>query len=368
MEIKGEYSTAKVFTNNIENEAYLQIKTMCSNEVFKDRKIRIMPDVHSGKGCVVGFTSEIGDKVSPYWIGVDIGCGMYSVNLGRVNISYDKLDTFIKKNIPFGFAKNGDVDDSLDDGFKKRVEEICKKISVNAKEQLRAVGSLGGGNHFIEIDVDSKKNKWLVIHSGSRSFGLNIAEYYQKKAEEYVKEKNFENKLPILENELLQEYLQGVLVAQEFATENRKLIAQRIIKFLKLDKELEAFETIHNYIDSKDGIIRKGAISAKTDEKIVIPLNMRDGIIIAIGKGNEDWNCSAPHGAGRKMSRSKAKESIEIEEFKKSMKNVWSSTISEKTIDEAPQAYKPKKEIIDNISDTAEIIEMLTPVYNFKGC
>jgi tRNA-splicing ligase RtcB (3'-phosphate/5'-hydroxy nucleic acid ligase) len=368
MEIKGEYSSAIIFTNNIEDEAFLQIKAMCNNELFENRKIRVMPDVHSGKGCVVGFTAELGNRVSPYWIGVDIGCGMYSVNLGRMNISFDKLDKFIQKSIPFGFNKNREIDENIEDKFKERVIEVCNRIGANSKEQLKSVGSLGSGNHFIEVDTDSRGNKWLIIHSGSRNFGLSVAEYYQKKAEEYVVENNFDSKMPFLEEELMKEYMESVVVAQEFASENRKIMANKIIKFLKADKIIESFETVHNYIDTVDNIIRKGAISAKADEKIVIPLNMRDGIIIAKGKGNSNWNCSAPHGAGRKMSRSKAKKSIEIDEFKKSMKNIWSSTVSEKTIDEAPQAYKPKKEIIDNISDTAEILEILIPVYNFKGC
>ncbi len=353
MEISGNFCVARVFTNNIENEAFQQIKAICNIADFENKKIRIMPDVHSGKGCIVGFTAEIGENINPYYIGVDIGCGLLAVNLGKININFDKFDKFIRKSIPYGMNKNEEIEYQFEDEFVNKLKEVSKKLDIKTGEQLKAIGSLGGGNHFIEINKDSKNNIWLAIHTGSRVFGYNVATYHQNKYD--IKEFN------------TNDYLHDIDIAQQLAVLNRKIIANKIVEFLKVDNIIESIDTIHNYIDLEYKIMRKGAISAKKGEKLLIPLNMRDGIIIGIGKGNEDWNYSAPHGAGRRMSRSKAKESIDFDEFKKAMKNVWSSTVTKHTIDEAPQAYKPKKEIIENIKDSVDIIEIITPLYNFKG-
>lgn len=397
----------KIFTENIEEEAITQINELLEQEPFKNCKVRIMPDVHAGKGCVIGFTADLGNKVIPNIVGVDIGCGMLCVELGKEEINLEQIDKIINDVIPAG--RNIREHKLLD--FEKINELYCLRELKDTNKFNRAIGTLGGGNHFIEIDIDDEDNKYLVIHTGSRNLGKQVADYYQNlaielcsgkeemfsKKKEIIKtykeqgrkseiqkelkelEKEYKNNKPnlpkdlcYLEGKYRDMYLHDMKICQEYASVNRMNIAYQILKEYGLlqgytGMETECFETIHNYISFEDNIVRKGAISAKKGEKVLIPINMRDGSIIAIGKGNEDWNCSAPHGAGRIMSRNKAKEIFKLEEFKESMKDIYSTSVVKETIDEAPFVYKPMQEIIDNIKDTVEINKIIKPIYNFKA-
>lgn len=391
----------KIFTTNIEDTAVNQINELLEQDAFKDSKIRIMPDVHAGKGCVIGFTGDLGDKVIPNVVGVDIGCGMLCVELGDVLINLVELDRIIRENIPSGMNVHEDfpVTPFFLGGLK------CYKELRNKDNWLeKSMGTLGGGNHFIEVDEDENGNKYLVIHTGSRNLGKQVAEIYQNKAIEYC---SFENemakeiedciktykeqgrtseindkikeirikytgktKLPkdlcYLEGQLREDYLHDMKICQEFAILNRTIIARTIMEHLGL-YALDYFQTIHNYISFTDNIVRKGAISARKGERVLIPMNMRDGCIIGIGKGNDDWNQSAPHGAGRIMSRIKAKEVLTMDDYRDSMKDIFTSSVNEDTLDEAPMAYKPMQEIIDCIGDTIEIEKVIKPIYNFKA-
>lgn len=394
----------KIFTDNIEQEAVNQIDLLLKQKPFKDCKVRIMPDVHAGKGCVIGFTADLGDKIIPNIVGVDIGCGMLCVELGNIELDLEKLDEIINKYIPAGRNIRGQKLTNFD-----KIEELyCLRELKEVKKFNRAIGTLGGGNHFIEIDVDDENNKYLVIHTGSRNMGKQVADYYQNlaielccgKEEFYIKkekiikeykeqnrkaeiqralkelEKEYKQKQPNIPKELCyltgkyrEMYLHDMKICQEYASENRQMIANEIISYYFdiVPRIMPAFETIHNYISFDDNIVRKGAISAKKGERVLIPINMRDGSIIAIGKGNSDWNESAPHGAGRIMSRIKAKETFNLKEFKKSMEGIYSTSIVEETIDEAPFVYKPMQQIIENIKDTVEIEKIIKPIYNFKA-
>jgi tRNA-splicing ligase RtcB (3'-phosphate/5'-hydroxy nucleic acid ligase) len=383
--LQGQYNTAKVFTDNIESEACDQIKTLLDQEVFSRSKVRIMPDVHAGKGCVVGFTMTLDGDIPlvPNLIGVDISCGMLSVNLGPYDIDYKGLDTFIRSNIPYGHEVN-----DMKYTRAKMYESLAEKITTVAKiidpgnidRHLCSVGSLGSGNHFLEVDVDTKGNKWLIIHTGSRNFGMKVAMYHQKIAES--KCLYGPRELAYLTGTDRDLYLEHMKVAQEFATTSRRWMADRILKYLSEEQDSNflptamtvgcpcgcvSFETIHNYISFEDNILRKGAISAKAGEKVLIPLNMADGCIVGIGKGNADWNTSAPHGAGRIYSRTKAKKELTLDAFKASMTNVWTSCVNAGTLDESPMAYKNAQEIIAAVGDTVDIVEVMKPVYNFKA-
>lgn len=381
----------KIFTDNVDETALEQIELLMEQEAFKNSKVRIMPDVHAGKGCVIGFTGDLGDKVIPNIVGVDIGCGMLTVELGNIEIDFDKLDKIIKRNVPSGFKAHKVLNTNFD---LKRL--YCYNKIKNKDHILKSMGTLGGGNHFIEIDVDEKNNKYLIIHTGSRNLGKQVAEIYQNRAIEYCrvsiikkeqiikrlkeegKEKEIEEQLKeiniykppkdlcYLEGREKDKYLHDMRIAMEFASKNREEIARRILVGLRLDRNLNRFETIHNYIGD-DNIVRKGAISAHKDEIVLIPINMRDGCIIARGKGNKDWNCSAPHGAGRIMSRKEARSKLKLEDYKETMKDIYTTSIDFKTLDEAPFAYKPMKEILDNIGDTVEIIKIIKPIYNYKS-
>lgn len=402
----------KIFTTNIEQEAIKQIDELLEQEPFKNCKVRIMPDVHSGKGCVIGFTADLGNKIIPNIVGVDIGCGMLCVELGNIDWNLEKLDKIINEFIPAGRnIREKEI-------FKlENIEKLhCFRELKETNKFNKAIGTLGGGNHFIEIDIDDEKNKYLVIHTGSRNLGKQVAEYYQNLAielcsgkeefhnkkykliETYKKqgkkseiqkaikelEKEYKNNKPnlpkdlcYLEGKYRDMYLHDMKICQEYASLNRLQIAKEILmNYFQLTYVPEIdyppimnnrFETIHNYISFEDNIVRKGAISAHKGEKVIIPINMRDGSIIAIGKGNNDWNQSAPHGAGRIMSRMKAKNIFQLEDFVKSMEGIYTTSISEETIDEAPFVYKPIQEIIDNIQDTVEILKIIKPIYNFKS-
>lgn len=393
IELKGKYTNASVYTDNIEQQAISQIIEMCNQEFTKGCKVAIMPDVHAGKGCTIGTTMEIKDKVVPNIVGVDLGCGMLCVKLKDKTIDFKKLDDVIRKFVPHGMNVR-----NTPHSFISRVNLNDLKCinNINLDRANKSLGTLGGGNHFIEINEDEVGDLYLVIHTGSRYLGKQIAEHYQDlairtlqdnrvdkqtlieklKKEDRVKDIQSElakvkdvkipSHLAYLEGDNLKNYLHDIDIAQKYSTENRHAIADTIISKMELTVD-DSFTTIHNYIDLDNNILRKGAISAQLGEKVIIPINMRDGSIIAIGKGNSEWNCSAPHGAGRILSRSKAKELVSFDEFKNSMKDVWSTSVCESTIDESPMAYKPVDEIINNIQDTAEIISIIKPLYNFKS-
>lgn len=397
-------SDLKIFTDNIEPQALNQIYTLIKQPAFEDCKVRIMPDVHSGAGCVIGFTADLGDKVIPNIVGVDIGCGMLTVELGNIDIDLAKLDEVIRK-----YAPNGRSVHETEDNFSESIinQLYCKDNLKNVDWLKRSCGTLGGGNHFIEIDIDDDGNKYLVIHSGSRNIGKQVAEIYQQMAiddlsgakdleeesqkliEDYKRtgrqkdiqreiaelKRKFQPKLSVpkelsyLTGEHREMYLHDMKLCQEFAKVNRITIVDQILIHLFGHSAAlyNTFETIHNYIEHDTNIVRKGAISAKEGEIVLIPINMRDGCIIGKGKGNPDWNYSAPHGAGRIMSRSKAKETVSLEEFEQSMQGIYTTSVNRSTIDESPMAYKPIDEIVANIQDTVEIVKIIKPIYNFKA-
>ncbi|MDE7414491.1 MAG: RtcB family protein [Muribaculaceae bacterium] len=407
----------KIFTDNIEEKALEQIKELMSIEVFSDKKIRIMPDVHAGAGCVIGFTGNLGDKVIPNIVGVDIGCGMRVINLGKLkDIDYHGFHEHILRTVPSGMG--GSEDRSGFEPFEgeekeiyREAKEIVSKLycikDIKYLDYLEnSIGSLGAGNHFIELDRDDDDDVYLVIHTGSRNLGKQVAEIYQAKAvkhltagkdeiedtikimvEEYkaagrteelpsaIRElhKEIQKNRPSLpanlcyvEGEDRDRYLHDMRLCQRWAELNRKLISLLLLRFFPDAVISEEFESIHNYI-SDDNIIRKGSISAAEGEKCIIPLNMRDGSLICIGKGNEDWNKSAPHGAGRVLSRAQAYEKISMDDFKQSMRGIYSESVNDSTLDESPMVYKPADEIIANIGDTVDIKTIIRPIFNFKA-
>ncbi|MGI6668415.1 MAG: RtcB family protein [Acetivibrionales bacterium] len=366
IEIKGKYNTAKVFTDNLEGEAYSQILELCSQEFTKDSIIRIMPDAHAGAGCTIGTTMTITDKIVPNLVGVDIGCGMETLKL-KQEINLEKLDKIIYAHIPAGFdirKKRHRYADNID-----LASLACKK-HVNLERAVLSVGTLGGGNHFIEVNRDKDGALYLVVHSGSRHLGKQVAEYYQERGyRELMAAGNpskISRQLAYVQGKSYEDYLHDMKIVQQYAVYNRKAIVDEIVTRMGFEVA-EQFTTIHNYIDLDSMILRKGAISARKGERVLIPINMRDGSLICIGKGNKDWNYSAPHGAGRVMSRRKAKATISLEEFKESMKGIYTTTVNKSTLDECALAYKPMDEIIDNIQDTVEIVDIIKPVYNFKA-
>lgn len=404
MELRGKYNSAKVFTDELEEGSKNQIIRLLDQEFIQGAQVRIMPDVHQGMGVVIGFTADMGDKVIPNIVGVDIGCGMLTIELGDRDIDLPALDKIIHNKVPSGrhIHKGRKVE------FDRLKDLHCFRDLRNTRRIERSIGSLGGGNHFIELGKDSKDNKYLVIHSGSRNLGKQVAdhyqnlavelcsgmgEYYEKKdklIEDYkakgkrnqinkalnkLKKKYKGNKpkyprdLCYLDGKYRDMYLNDMKICQEYASLNRKTMANIILQALlgkKLD-DFEYFETVHNYINFKDNIIRKGAISAYKDEKILIPINMRDGSILARGKGNPDWNYSAPHGAGRIMSRTQAKKDLKLESFKEHMEGIYSTSVHKGTLDESPSAYKSIDSIIDNMEESAEIIDIIKPIYNYKA-
>jgi len=396
-EITGKYNTAKVFTNVIENEAVEQIKTLCNQEFISGSKIRVMPDVHSGAGCTIGTTMTITDKVIPNLVGVDIGCGMETVMIADKEIDLEKLDKLIYEKIPSG--RN----------IRKISHELINEIDLNQlrctghvkmDRAIRSIGTLGGGNHFIEAGKDEEGNIYITVHSGSRHLGLEVANYYQKmgyKALNKVSDIDIEKIIEQLKNEgrekeinktikeikkqiitdippalayvseeLFDDYIHDMKLIHKFAVLNRKAMMDEIIKGLGTEV-VEEFTTIHNYIDTDMMILRKGAVSAKKGEKLLIPINMRDGSLICIGKGNEDWNYSAPHGAGRLMSRTKAKKVFNLKNFREEMEGVYTTSVNKDTLDECPMAYKAMEDIVKNIGDTVDIIKRIIPIYNFKA-
>lgn len=402
-EVKGLYNTAKVYTDVVDEKSLQQIKTLCDQEFTSGAKIRLMPDVHAGAGCTIGTTMTIKDKIVPNLVGVDIGCGMETLciksdsELSR-NFNGAELDKIIRRNIPSGFSIR-----KFPHAFVEQVEWDEIKGHYNKKRALLSLGTLGGGNHFIEVDRDDEGNLYIVVHSGSRHAGLEIADFYQEQAWKQIngncdadcrrlidqlksesKENEIQDRLADLKvqvstnipkdlayvsGELFDDYINDMRIMQHFAMLNRKAMIQTISIGLNIKEAdiIDQFTTIHNYIDTENMILRKGAVSARKGEKLLIPINMRDGSLICIGKGNEDWNSSAPHGAGRVMSRNKAKKELSLEEFKAEMSGIWSSTVNLDTIDEAPMAYKTMDDIVSNIAPTAEIVKVIKPIYNYKA-
>jgi RNA-splicing ligase RtcB len=363
IELQGKYNTAKVFTDNVESTAISQIINLLNQPFVDGANIRIMSDVHAGAGCVIGFTANLKDMVIPNLIGVDIGCGMLVVDITNLNINIQELDTFIHASIPAGFS----IHTENKSGYKEFEKLLCFDELYKNERFGFAIGTLGGGNHFIEVDHSDKTNKtYLVIHTGSRNMGKQVADYYQKIAIE--KETASQKDLCYLKGVDKDNYLHDMKICQEYAVENRKRIAFLILEHFgaKLENQ-DNFTTIHNYINFDDDIMRKGAVSAQKYETLIIPMNMRDGSLICVGKGNADWNFSAPHGAGRIMSRGEAKRSINLEDYKESMEGIYTTCVNQGTLDESPMAYKPMQEIIDNIGDTVEIVDIVKPIYNFKA-
>ena len=365
IEITGKYNTALVCTDNLEPSAAGQIKAFCDMEYSYGSKIRIMPDVHAGKGCTIGTTMTVTDKIVPNIVGVDIGCGMLTVKLKEKRLELPKLDSFIRQNIPFG--RNVRERAHRSHGRIDIYELDCVK-KIDTRRAKESIGTLGGGNHFIEIDTDGD-SLYLVIHTGSRNLGLRVAEYYQKTAYNACggrKQSEIPYELAFLEGDSMQSYLHDMELMQRFAALNRTVIKEVIVDGLKLHEE-ESFETIHNYIDTDNMILRKGAVSASKGERLLIPMNMRDGSLLCTGLGNSDWNCSAPHGAGRLMNRRDAEQSFTLSQFKKSMEGIFTTSVSKDTIDESPFVYKPMEEILKNISETVKVDKILKPIYNFKA-
>ncbi|MGN0673585.1 MAG: RtcB family protein [Anaerovoracaceae bacterium] len=398
IEIKGAVNTAICYAKVVEPEAIEQIRRMCDYEFTRGSKIRIMPDVHVGKGCTIGTTMTIVDKAVPNVVGVDIGCGMYTVNIGKGDIDFEKLDDVVHM-IPSG----KDVWEGRKERFNLTRLKCYRHLS-RTKRLEKSLGTLGGGNHFIEVDRAADGTNYLVIHSGSRNLGKQVAEYYQNLAidlnlgigdylearEELIRtykeqgrrteiqtaldslkcELNEETTIPrdlcYLEGRYLDEYLNDVEICQEFATRSREKMAEIIMDYMGF-ADNGSFHTVHNYINTDERILRKGSISAKAGELVLIPINMRDGSILAYGKGNAEWNYSAPHGAGRLMSRTKAKSTLDIDEYRKSMEGIYTTSVNAFTLDEAPMAYKSIDDIIEDVGAAVDIIEVIKPVYNFKA-
>lgn len=361
--ISGKYNTAHVYADSLEKSAIGQLAALCNQEFVSGSKLAVMPDAHAGAGCVVGTTMTITDKIVPNLVGVDIGCGMEVVNLGKRRIDFKKLDNVIRDAVPSGFTIR-----KQPHRFAEQIElsELTCAKALQRDKTLLSIGSLGGGNHFIELAKDETTDEiYLVIHSGSRNPGWQTANYHQKIAGA-KKPENVPYELAWLEGEDLHNYLHDMKIMQDFAAINRKAIADEIMRGMKW-KALDSFTTIHNYVDVDNMIMRKGAVSAQKGERLIIPMNMADGSLLCEGLGNPDWNYSAPHGAGRVFSRKEAKENITLTQFKEAMQGIYSSSISRDTIDESPQAYKPMEAIVKQIGDTVKIRTVLKPIYNFKA-
>ena len=363
IDVKGKHNTAICYTHELENVSFEQIKSVCDREEFADCKIRIMPDVHAGMGCTIGTTMTITDKIVPGMVGVDIGCGMETVKLAQKDINYAALDKLIRRQIPSGsdVRKNHHPLNSKIDLTKLKIAD-----KVKLERARKSIGTLGGGNHFIEVGRAENGDLYLVVHSGSRHLGNEVARHYQDEACRALRGTSCPKDLAYVTGPLFDDYIHDMKLTQHFATLNRKAMTEVILEGMGLT-ELERFTTIHNYIDTDTMILRKGAVSAKAGEKLLIPINMRDGSLICVGKGNNDWNQSAPHGAGRLMSRTVAFKNLSLDQFKDEMSGIFTTSVSGKTLDEAPMAYKSMDDIVRHIGPTAEIVEKIKPVYNFKA-
>ena len=397
IEVTGRFNSAKIYTDVVDEASISQVIALCNQEFSAGSRIRLMPDIHAGAGCTIGTTMTITDKVVPNLVGVDIGCGMETIRVRETHLEMQKLDKLIYERIPSGFA--------IRQKIHRYTEEVdlgelrCAR-HVDLIRAEKSMGTLGGGNHFIEVDQDSEGRLYIVIHSGSRRLGLEVAKYYQEEGYKVLnqtdqasldrliaemraagRQKDIQKELkrrksqkltriprPLayVAGELFDQYIHDMKLVQHFARLNRQAMLDEIVKGMKLHVE-EQFTTVHNYIDTDAMILRKGAVSARAGERLLIPINMRDGSLLCVGKGNEDWNCSAPHGAGRLMSRGEAKQSFTVSEFKKQMEGIYSTSVGRSTLDECPMAYKGMADILDNIGPTAEVVKVIRPIYNFKA-
>jgi RNA-splicing ligase RtcB len=397
IELKGKYNEAKIFTDVVDETSIAQVMLLLNQEFVTGSKIRLMPDIHAGAGCTIGTTMTITDKIVPNLVGVDIGCGMECIQIKEKHMELQKLDKLIYEKIPSGFNIRTKTHRYFD---KCNVEKLYCVDKVNLGRAEKSLGTLGGGNHFIECNKDDDGNIYIVVHSGSRHLGLEVANYYQNQAYEIlngssdsdrqnlidelkkqgkdseiqkalsdlknVKRTNIPKQLAYVSGQLFEQYIHDMKIVQEFAMYNRQAMMDEIVKGMGVHA-IQQFTTIHNYIDIDNMILRKGAVSARIGERLIIPINMRDGSLICIGKGNDDWNQSAPHGAGRLMSRSQAKETFTVSEFKKQMNGVFTTSINKDTLDECPMAYKGMEDIVNNVAATVDIESIIKPIYNFKA-
>lgn len=397
IELRGKYNEAKIFTDVVDEASISQVLLLLNQEFVSGSKIRLMPDIHAGAGCTVGTTMTIADKIVPNLVGVDIGCGMETVKIRESNIELQKLDKLIYEKIPSGFRVREKTHRYFDE---INLEDLFCYKYIDPRRAEKSMGTLGGGNHFIEANKDTEGNIYIVIHSGSRHLGLEVANYYQEEGysslngsakkdienliadlREQGREREIQKSIAELKNtkrtsiprqlayvsgELFAEYIHDMKIVQRYAELNRQAMMDEIIKGMKIHVT-EQFTTVHNYIDTKAMILRKGAVSAQEGEKLLIPINMRDGSLICMGKGNDEWNRSAPHGAGRLMSRSAAKESFTVSEFKRQMAGVYTTSVNKDTLDECPMAYKGMEDIVNNIGDTVDVMQVIKPIYNFKA-
>ena len=397
IEIQGKYNSAKIFTQVVDDASLAQVKLLCDQSFTAGSRIRLMPDIHAGAGCTIGTTMTITDRVVPNLVGVDIGCGMETVRLRETRLELQKLDKLIQAQIPSGFDIRATPHPYLE---QIDLSSLCCARHVDLRRAERSIGTLGGGNHFIEVDRDEEGALYLVVHSGSRHLGVEVAKYYQEAGYKALsspdkadvdaliarlkaegREQDIQQELSRLKasastdipralayvsGELFTQYIHDMKLVQQFAALNRQAMVREIVRGMKLHIE-EQFTTIHNYIDTDQMILRKGAVSAAAGERLLIPINMRDGSLLCRGKGNPDWNFSAPHGAGRLMSRAQARQSFTVSAFKKEMADIYTTTVGKATLDECPMAYKDMKDILDNIGPTAEVEKIIRPIYNFKA-
>ena len=397
IELRGKYNEAKIFTDVVDEASISQVLLLLNQEFVSGSKIRLMPDIHAGAGCTVGTTMTIADKIVPNLVGVDIGCGMETIKIKESNIELQKLDKMIYEKIPSGFRVREKTHRYFDE---INLEDLFCYKYIDPRRAEKSMGTLGGGNHFIEANKDTEGNIFIVIHSGSRHLGLEVANYYQEEgyrslngsakkdienliadlkaqsregeiqksiaALKNTKRTNIPRQLAYISGELFEQYIHDMKIVQRYAARNRQAMMDEIIKGMKIHVT-EQFTTIHNYIDTKAMILRKGAVSAREGEKLLIPINMRDGSLICMGKGNDDWNQSAPHGAGRLMSRSVAKESFTVSEFKRQMDGIYTTSVNKDTLDECPMAYKGMDDIVNYIGDTVDVVQVIKPIYNFKS-
>lgn len=397
IELKGKYNEAKIFTDVVDEASISQVLLLLNQEFVSGSKIRLMPDIHAGAGCTIGTTMTVTDKIVPNLVGVDIGCGMETIKIKESNIELQKLDKLIYEKIPSGF----NIREKTHRYFNEtRLEDLFCYKYIDPRRAEKSLGTLGGGNHFIEANKDNSGNIYIVVHSGSRHLGLEVANYYQEEGynslngstkkdiddliadlkslnrEREIKKSiavlkstkrtNIPKQLAYVSGELLDQYIHDMKIVQRYAELNRQVMIDEIVKGMKIHV-VDQFTTIHNYIDTDAMILRKGAVSARENEKLLIPINMRDGSLVCVGKGNDDWNQSAPHGAGRLMSRSVAKESFTVLEFKNQMSGIYTTSVNKDTLDECPMAYKGMDDIVNNIGDTVDIVQIIRPIYNFKA-
>lgn len=362
--VNGIYAEAKIFTDDVEVYAEAQVKMICDNQVAEGSKIRLMPDIHPGKVGPIGLSMTVTDKVIPQLLGVDIGCGMTCVKLNKNTAEFQKLDRVIRENVPSGFAIRKEPHHMAEE-FPYEMLHCAEQINIEQAE--RSLGTLGGGNHFIELDRGEDGSLYLVVHTGSRHLGQEVAEHYTKLAHTSLKKQRIEVPyyMSWLEGDDREDYTEDVQIVQDYAELNRQVVVREILKGMKWKAE-EQFSVAHNYLDAS-GVLRKGAIAAEEGVRVIIPANMRDGMILGIGLGNEDWNNSAPHGSGRKLKREDVKSRYTVSDFKKEMKGIYSSCVGADTLDEAPFAYRSLAEIAEQIGDTVQITEVLKPVYNYKA-